>query len=134
MSDNSKNTDYIITKVINTPDSTEFFVVGHSTDKKRAARIAANEYKAYNDQASGMNVTMIEEYLWMKGEYSFRKDKSNRIQLNICELGEAELRENRNKPVFRCISADDMLREIAASLSEGRSQASLNTDFSCPEK
>ncbi len=134
MSDNEKAVDYIVTKVINTSDSTEFFVVGHSTDKKKAARIAANEYKAYNSEASGMNVTMIEEYLWMKGEYSFRKDKSNRIQLNICELGEDELRENREKPVFRCISTDDMLREIASSLSEGRSHASLNTDFSCPEK
>lgn len=134
MSDNENTVDYIVTKVINTPDSTEFFVVGHSTDKKRAARIAANEYKAYNSEASGMNVTMIEEYLWMKGEYSFRKDKSNRIQLNICEMGSEELRENREKPVFRCISADDMLREIASSLSEGRNQASLNTDFSCPGK
>ena len=118
--------DYIVTKLITTEKETCFYLIGHADDKKTAAAIAVAEYKEFNPAASAQNIAMITEWLTMKGEYSFRRDKKNRIQLAISELDQNTTKVPENKQlVFRCISDDDLLQEISSRLCpDGKSQAS----------
>lgn len=91
-----------------------------------AAALAAAEYKKFHPDASAQNVAMITEWLTMKREYSFRRDKKNRIQLAISELSpETTEVPAARQLLFRCISEDELLQEVSARLCpDGKSQAS----------
>ena len=118
--------DYIITKLITSEGEMKFYLVGHCADKKEAAAMAADEYRKFNPDASPQNIAMITEWLTLKGEYSFRRDKKNRIQLAISELSPntTEVPAARQL-LFRCISEDELLQEVSARLCpDGKSQAS----------
>ena len=118
--------DYIITKLITSEGEMKFYLVGHCADKKEASAMAADEYKKFNPNASLQNIAMITEWLALKGEYSFRRDKKNRLQLALRQLGEAPRLPEAQQLVFRCISEDDLLQEIAAKLCpDGKSEARL---------
>ena len=52
----------------------------------KAAAMAAEIYKDYNKVASFQNIEMITEWLATRSSYSFRKDKSHRLQLAITEV------------------------------------------------
>ena len=118
--------DYIVTKLITTEKETCFYLIGHAGDKKNAAALAAAEYKKFHPDASAQNVAMITEWLTMKLEYSFRRDKKNRIQLAISELSpETTEVPAARQLLFRCISEDELLQEVSARLCpDGKSQAS----------
>ena len=66
---------------------------------KKAAAMAAEVYKDYNKVASFQNIEMITEWLATRSSYSFRKDKSHRLQLAITEL-EQESTAPENKLIF----------------------------------
>ena len=97
---------YIVTCLITEEASTEFSIIGAAADKKKAAAMAAEIYKDYNKVASFQNIEMITEWLATRGSYSFRKDKSHRLQLAITEV-DAE-KETANKQVIFSAAAENV--------------------------
>ena len=79
---------YVVTKLVTTEKSVDFFLLGAYSDIKQAAAAATEEYKAYNKAASFMNLEMVNEWLSTRGEYSFRRDARNRLQLDISQVEE----------------------------------------------
>jgi len=97
---------YIVTKLITTPDSLDFYLLGSFSDMKQAAAAATEEYKEYNKKASFINLEMVNEWLSTRGEYSFRQDKNNRIQLDISLVEENQLVPAEHQKIFTCAGSD----------------------------
>ena len=117
--------NYIVTKLITKETTHDFYLVGLSADRKKAAALAVEAYQAFRPDASAQNIAMITEWLEFRKEYSFRKDKDNRIQLRITGLEPDTAAEEK---LFSCTASgenDDALLLLAISkrLSEGRTTA-----------
>ena len=52
---------YVVTKLVTTEKSVDFFLLGAYSDIKQAAAAAIEEYKAYNKAASFMNLEMVKD-------------------------------------------------------------------------
>ena len=124
---------YIVTCLITEEASTEFSIIGAAADKKKAAAMAAEIYKDYNKVASFQNIEMITEWLATRSSYSFRKDKSHRLQLAITEL-EQESTAPENKLIFSAAAEqDELMRKVSQALFEGKHSAERSGDApSCP--
>lgn len=124
---------YIVTCLLTAEESSEFSIIGASADKKKAAAMAAEIYKDYNKVASFQNIEMITEWLATRGNYSFRKDKSHRLQLAITELDETK--DDPNKQVIFSAAAeqDELMRKVSQALFEGKHTAERGGETpSCP--
>ena len=117
--------NYIVTKLITKDTTHDFYLVGLSADRKKAAALAVEAYQAFRPDASAQNIAMITEWLEFRKEYSFRKDKDNRIQLRITGL-EPDTAAAEDK-LFSCTGGgendDALLLAISKRLSEGRTTA-----------
>ena len=124
---------YIINSLVTEGESTTFSLVGVTHDKKKAAELAAEVYKDYNKVASFQNIEMITEWLATRMNYSFRKDKSHRLQLSITEL-ETESTTPENKVIFSAAAEqDELMRKVSEALFEGKHQAERGGEtHSCP--
>ena len=124
---------YIVTCLITEESNTEFSLIGAAADKKKAAAMAAEVYKDYNKVASFQNIEMITEWLATRSSYSFRKDKSHRLQLAISEV-DAE-KETPNKQVIFSAAAeqDELMRKVSQALFEGKHTAERGGEApTCP--
>ena len=124
---------YIVTCLITEESNTEFSLIGAAADKKKAAAMAAEVYKDYNKVASFQNIEMITEWLATRSSYSFRKDKSHRLQLAISEV-EPE-KETPNKQVVFSAAAeqDELMRKVSQALFEGKHTAERGGEApTCP--
>ena len=78
---------------------------------------------------------MITEWLETRKKYSFRKDKSHRLQLAITPL-EGETPEGGSILVYSASQEqDELMRKMSQALFEGTNAARRNTDgttVSCP--
>ena len=124
---------YIINSLVTEGDATTFSLVGVASDKNKAAQLAAEVYKDYNKTASFQNIEMITEWLATRKNYSFRKDKSHRLQLAITEP-EQESNAPENKLIFSAAAEqDELMRKVSQALFEGKHSAERNGDApSCP--
>ena len=114
---------YIINSLITEGDATTFSLIGATSDKAKAAQLAAEVYKDYNKVASFQNIEMITEWLSTRMSYSFRKDKSHRLQLSITELPE-ESTAPENKIIFSAAAEqDELMRKVSQALFEGKHSA-----------
>ena len=116
--------NYIVTKLITKETTHDFYLVGLSADRKKAAALAVEAYQAFRPDASAQNIAMITEWLEFRKEYSFRKDKDNRIQLRITGLEPDTAAEEK---LFSCTASgendDALLLAISKRLAEGRTTA-----------
>lgn len=124
---------YIINSLVTEGESTAFSLVGVCSDKKKAAELAAEVYKDYNKVASFQNIEMITEWLSTRMNYSFRKDKSHRLQLSITELAD-ESTAPENKVIFSAAAEqDELMRKVSEALFEGKHHAERGGETpSCP--
>ena len=77
---------YIVSSLVTEGGSQAYSLIGAAETKEKAAELAAEIYKDYNRNASFQNIEMITEWLAPRSSYSFRKDKSHRLQLAISEV------------------------------------------------
>lgn len=124
---------YIITQLITTEQDHDFYLVGQTEDRKRAAAIAAAAYQKFRPDASAQNLAMITEWLEFRQEYSFRRDKEHRIQLRITPL-DTDQPENAVKLFSLSATAsndDALLQAISARLAEGHTTAESDGQGHC---
>ena len=107
---------YIVTKLITTEDSIDVFLIGSFTDMKQAAAAAVEEYKEYNKKASFVNLDMVNEWLSTRGEYSFRKDRNNRIQLDISLVEENQVVQTDHQRIFSCTGSDKEFLKLSKEI------------------
>ena len=123
---------YIITKLLTEGGKTTFSLIGAADDKKRAAQIAAEVYKDYNQVASFQNIEMITEWLATRLNYSFRKDKEHRLQLAITPL-EGEVQRAEQQIIFSAAAEEDeLMRRVSEALFEGKHEAKRSEVKPCP--
>ena len=118
--------EYLAAQLITSPDGQEFSLLGRAADKKGAAMLAADAYLAYRPAASEQNIAMITEWIATRGNYSFRADRSHRLQLALVPLVGIEDAQEK-QVVFTCCPEEDdrLLAEISAALiGDGRHTAS----------
>lgn len=127
--------NYIITKLLTEEGTTSFYILGQSDDRKRAARIAAEAYTAYNRTASFRNVEMVTEWLETRQEYSFRKDSRHRLQLAITPLP-GELAPEGGQLVYSASAEEEeLMRKVSRALIDGKHAAEkAGAPSSCPAK
>ena len=82
---------FVVTKLITSEKGMDFYLIGSFSTLKKAAAAATEEYKNYNKAASFINLEMVNEWLGTRGEYSFRQDRQNRIQLDISDIQEGKV-------------------------------------------
>ncbi len=123
--------NYIVTELLTTEHGTEFYILGQSEDKKRAAQIAIEIYKAYNKVASFQNIEMITEWLETRKSYSFRKDKQNRLQLAITEIDGETLPKEKQLIYSASKEEDELMRKVSQALFEGKHTASRGEVPTC---
>ena len=124
---------YIVTCLLTAEANSEFSIIGAATDKKKAAAMAAEIYKDYNEVASFQNIEMITEWLATRGNYSFRKDKSHRLQLAITELDETKEEPNKQVVFSAAAEQDELMRKVSEALFEGKHTAQRGGEApSCP--
>lgn len=117
---------YVVTKLVTDGESRDVFLIGAFSDMKQAAAAATEEYKAYNKNASFVNLEMVNEWLATRGEYSFRRDKSHRLQLDISLAEENQVIMAERQKIFSCSGQDGMLVQMSSALvPDGVSKASL---------
>ena len=117
---------YIVTKLVTSEKSIEFFLIGSYSDMKAAAAAATEEYKEYNKKASFVNLEMVNEWLSTRGEYSFRRDKNNRLQLDISIAEENQVIPADHQRIFTCSEQDKVWVQMSSALvPDGVSKASL---------
>lgn len=125
---------YIVTCLITEETNTEFSIIGAAAGKKEAAAMAAEIYKDYNKVASFQNIEMITEWLATRSSYSFRKDKSHRLQLAITEVDTEKAVPNKQVVFSAAAEQDELMRKVSQALFEGKHTAERggsNTP-SCP--
>jgi len=124
---------YIVTCLITEESNTEFSLIGATADKKKAAAMAAEIYKDYNKVASFQNIEMITEWLATRSSYSFRKDKSHRLQLAIMEVDAENDTPNKQVVFSAAAEQDELMRKVSQALFEGKHTAERgDTTPSCP--
>ena len=124
---------YIVTCLITEEASTEFSIIGAVADKKKAAAMAAEIYKDYNKVASFQNIEMITEWLATRSSYSFRKDKSHRLQLAITEVDTEKETANKQVVFSAAAEQDELMRKVSQALFEGKHTAERGGEApSCP--
>ena len=117
---------YIVTKLITTEGSLDFFLIGSFSDMKQAAAAAVEEYKEYNKRASFINLEMVNEWLSTRGEYSFRRDRNNRIQLDISMVEENQPVQADHQKIFTCGESDRELLKLSEKICpDGVKQAKI---------
>ena len=93
---------------------------------KQAAAAATDVYKDYNKKASFVNLEMVNEWLSTRGEYSFRRDKHNRLQLDISIAEENQVISADHQKIFSCSEQDKVWVQMSSALvPDGVSKASL---------
>lgn len=124
---------YIISSLITDGQANTFSLIGATSEKKRAAELAAAVYKDYNKNASFQNIEMITEWLATRMKHSFRKDKDHRLQLAITPL-EGETMPIDKQIVFSAAAEqDELMRRVSQALFEGKHCAERNgNNISCP--
>ena len=124
---------YIVTCLITEEASTEFSIIGVAANKKKAAAMAAEIYKDYNKVASLQNIEMITEWLATRSSYSFRKDKSHRLQLAITEVDAEKDTPNKQVVFSAAAEQDELMRKVSQALFEGKHTAERGSETpSCP--
>ncbi|MCR5756715.1 MAG: hypothetical protein K6F95_02250 [Selenomonas sp.] len=126
---------YIVTCLITTEENNEFSIIGATADKKSAAAMAAEIYKDYNKVASFQNIEMITEWLATRSSYSFRKDKSHRLQLAITEVNEKNTAPDKQIVFSAAAEQDELMRKVSEALFEGKhtaQQAGDGNTATCP--
>ena len=124
---------YIVTCLITEETNTEFSIIGATADKKKAAAMAAEIYKDYNKVASFQNIEMITEWLSTRSSYSFRKDKSHRLQLAISEVDTETDAPNKQVVFSAAAEQDELMRKVSQALFEGKHTAERDGEApSCP--
>lgn len=117
---------YIVTKLVTDGEGTEFFLLGAFSDIKQAAAAATDAYKAYNVNASFINLEMVNEWLATRGEYSFRRDKNHRLQLDISLAEENQAIAAERQKIFSCSGQDGVWVQMSSALvPDGVSRAEL---------
>lgn len=117
---------YVATKLVTTDGKVSFHLLGSFSTLKLAAAAALEEYKNYNKNASFINLEMVEEWLSTRGEYSFRQDRKNRLQLDISQTEEDTVLPAERQVVYTLSAAEDE-KNISVSQAlcpDGISQAS----------
>ena len=125
---------YIVTCLTTEETNTEFSIIGAAASKKEAAAMAAEVYKDYNKVASFQKIEMITEWLATRSSYSFRKDKSHRLQLAITEVDPEKAVPNKQVVFSAAAEQDELMRKVSQALFEGKHTAERggsNTP-SCP--
>ncbi|MCR5175640.1 MAG: hypothetical protein K6C05_02185 [Anaerovibrio sp.] len=107
---------FVVTKLITTEESIDFYLLGSFSDMKKAADVAVEEYKDYNKKASFVNLEMVHEWLSTRGEYSFRQDKNNRIQLDISVTEENQTVQAEHQKIFSCTGSDREFLKLSESI------------------
>ena len=116
----------MVTKLVTTEESIDFFLLGIFSDMKQAAAAATDVYKDYNKKASFVNLEMVNEWLSTRGEYSFRRDKHNRLQLDISIAEENQVISADHQKIFSCSEQDKVWVQMSSALvPDGVSKASL---------
>ena len=123
--------NYIITKLLTEENKTSFYLLGQSEDRKRAAQIAVEAYKDYNKAASFQNIEMIAEWLETRGEYSFRRDSKNRLQLSITPLEGENLPKEKQLIYSASAEEDALMRKISEALIDGKHAARQGDAAEC---
>ena len=117
---------FVLTKLITTPEGCDFYMLGGFATLKEAANAATEEYKEYNKKASFVNLEMVNEWLSTRGEYSFRRDKNNRLQLDISIAEENQVIPADHQRIFTCSEQDKVWVQMSSALvPDGVSKASL---------
>ena len=117
---------YIVTKLVTTEESVDFSLLGAFSDMKQAAAVATDVYREYNKNASFINLEMVNEWLSTRGEYSFRRDKNNRLQLDISIAEENQVIQPDHQKIFSCSEQDKVWVQMSSALvPDGVSKASL---------
>ena len=117
---------YVVTKLVTTEESIDFSLLGIFSDMKQAAAAATDVYKDYNKKASFVNLEMVNEWLSTRGEYSFRRDKHNRLQLDISIAEENHVIPADHQRIFSCSEQDKVWVQMSSALvPDGVSKASL---------
>lgn len=116
---------YVVTKLVTTEESIDFSLLGIFSDMKQAAAAATDVYKEYNKKASFVNLEMVNEWLSTRGEYSFRRDKNNRLQLDISIAEENQVISVDHQRIFTCSEQDKVWVQMSSALvPDGVSKAS----------
>ena len=116
---------YVVTKLVTTEESIDFSLLGIFSDMKQAAAAATDVYKEYNKKASFVNLEMVNEWLSTRGEYSFRRDKNNRLQLDISIAEENQVIPADHQRIFSCSEQDKVWVQMSSALvPDGVSKAS----------
>ena len=124
---------YIVTCLLTAEETSEFSIIGAVADKKTAAAMAAEIYKDYNKTASFQNIEMITEWLAARSNYSFRKDKSHRLQLAITEVDTDKQKANKQIVFSAAAEQDELMRKVSQALFEGKHTAERGGETpSCP--
>ena len=124
---------YIITSLVTEGQNNTFSLIGAADDKKKAAAIAAEVYKDYNKVASFQNIEMITEWLATRLSYSFRKNKTHRLQLSITELDGDRLPADKQVIFSAAAEEDELMRRVSQALFEGEHTAERGSKaVSCP--
>lgn len=124
---------YLVTKLLTENDASSFSVVGTAEDIKSAAALAADAYKDYNKAASFQNLEMIAEWLRTRCSYSFRKDKSHRLQLAITELSRGAQPKEKQLIFSAAAEEEELMRKVSEALFEGKHHAERGSSpVSCP--
>ena len=117
---------YIVTKLVTSEKSIEFFLIGSYSDMKAAAAAATEEYKEYNKKASFINLEMVNEWLSTRGEYSFRRDARNRLQLDISQVEENQPVPAEHQKLYSCSEEDKVWVQMSSALvPDGVSKAEI---------
>lgn len=117
---------YVVTKLVTTEKSVDFFLLGTYSDIKQAAAAATEEYKAYNKAASFVNLEMVNEWLSTRGEYSFRQDAKNRLQLDISKTADNQPVPAEHQKIYSCSEDDKVWVQMSSSLvPDGISKAEI---------
>lgn len=117
---------YVVTKLVTTEKSVDFFLLGTYSDMKQAAAAATEEYKAYNKAASFVNLEMVNEWLATRGEYSFRQDANNRLQLDISKTEENQPVPVEHQKIYSCSEDDKVWVQMSSALvPDGISKAEI---------
>ena len=124
---------YIVTALRTEGQNQRFSLIGASSDKQKAAAMAAEVYKDYNKNASLQNITMIKEWLATRQKYSFRRDKEHRLQLALTAL-DGEVMPTDARVIFdEQREQDELQRRVSEALFEGEHHVdrSAQGTFTC---
>ena len=107
---------FALTKLITAPEGCDFYMLGGFATLKEAANAATEEYKEYNKKASFVNLEMVNEWLATRGEYSFRQDRQNRIQLDISDIQEGKVIPAEHQRIYHHENDESAAMNLSESI------------------